>query len=867
VPQRYLDQLQQFYQASHDFRLLARLPDAVIGHTAERVYPFVQGMQSVLEDVRDEATADEIVKRIAEVRPRAKTAVDQRALDLLEALVERRAAEVQNQPGPHRDKALTAMQRAFKGEWSQGEPRLMADFLAGLGNITQPALADEQLRQLKALHAGAAAGSIDRLRIAHRYASALHDHNAAAAIDVLQAALDEFQAAHDGVLPVVANDALASFIHFVEGAGHFARAEKLVFAQLAHPAHAQQRLWLVLRLDELYHHALAKDGEVSLGKGLMLYQALNAKIQKDLAEPGPLKRYQLAELLCKVYRTAQEKKLPGVAADLKAFAFEIAPPLVNGLTSYHPSIVSTIANTVHDLAGPRDGIVFLLSELDSEPRWLRYNHQDGWTQHGHTLAQWRHEAKDLGDVEGRLLKRVLAELRRDLETREQRSRIIYLHGAGWFWKEKADDFAKTAESVLAERGKSGPAVEYIADYFYWGLGKGDRAIEILFVARNQKLLEEAGEATLVYFLQREHRYAESIPILLPLVERRPAHLDYRVFLMRASFRTARQAELRALLKETNAFFHAKDRWGEDALNRLAHSTLENELYEQSIAYFKELIPLHERTQPNRGIGNGTLSGYYAGLANAYAGLKKTSEAVEAAGGAIVAWGSRRDNRVQALDTLKQVLLRSPDLDGFVAHFDQQKQDSAIVRKALGRAYRDKKEHAKAIQQLQQAAQLQANDAEVHQLLVASYDDIGEKEGAVQQLLQAALQSRRDLKLYQDLGNRYAAAGRGLEAERAYTSIVEVLPGEAESHALLAEVREKQNRWPEAIHHWEQAARLRALEPTGLLKLAATQILEKQWDQARATLRKLDARTWPARFGDVSSQVRTLTEALAKQSKQ
>jgi tetratricopeptide (TPR) repeat protein len=159
--------------------------------------------------------------------------------------------------------------------------------------------------------------------------------------------------------------------------------------------------------------------------------------------------------------------------------------------------------------------------------------------------------------------------------------------------------------------------------------------------------------------------------------------------------------------------------------------------------------------------------------------------------------------------------------------------------------------------------LQPNDAEIYQLLVAAYDEMGDKEGAVRQLLQTVQLARRDLKLYQELGKRYAAAGQPKEAERAYTSIVEVLPTEAESHALLAEIREKQNLWPEAIVHWEQVARLRALEPTGLLKLAEAQIHEKQWDRARETLRKLDARTWPPRFGDMHRQVRTLEEQKAK----
>ena len=43
-----------------------------------------------------------------------------------------------NQPGPHREKALAALQRAFKQAWSPGEPRRMAELLSGLGAITRP---------------------------------------------------------------------------------------------------------------------------------------------------------------------------------------------------------------------------------------------------------------------------------------------------------------------------------------------------------------------------------------------------------------------------------------------------------------------------------------------------------------------------------------------------------------------------------------------------------------------------------------------------------------------------------------------------------------------------------------------------------
>jgi predicted Zn-dependent protease len=865
-PQSYLYQLQMFYQACHDFRLLAVLADAVVGHSAARIYPFLSGMQPLLGEIRDEATADELLRHIGLVRKRAATDVDQRALDLLEVLVERRAAEVQNQPGPHVNRALAALKRSFKRPWSPGEPRLMADFLAALGRITQPALAREQLHELKSLHGILTRGTLDRLHVAHRYAAALRDNKRLAdGIDLLQTALDEFQQAGQGVLPVSANDALASLVSYYEEAGHFARGEKYLLVQLEHPVHRQQRIWLTERIYNLYHHAMQDGGDTSLGAGVKLYRALERRIQDDLARADQNHRYQLIVLLCRVFRTANDKKFAGVVDDLQTFAFRVAPPYLKQQVNNYDSLITHLAQTLHDLAGAGTGLAFLVGQIEKEPRWLRYSNQDGWSRHAHTLAAWRTEAKNLGPVEGKLLELVLAELRRDLESRESRHRVMYhkQSNSGHYWKEKEADFARTAEEILARRRQSGPSVQYIAEYLYWGIDHRNRAIEILFAAHKQKLLDESGEVQLVDYLHRENRHGESIALLEPLVERRPENIDYRVLLMHAYFRTQRKSNLLALLKQTDAFFHQKDRWTERVMYSLGHGCLQNELYDQSVAYYKELIPLHERTRPGRGIGDGTLAEYYIDLALAYAGLKKTIEAVDAAGGAIVAWGPRLDQRARTLETMKTILVRSADLDAFVAHLDRQNQDSAIVRKAMAQAYHEKRNLARAIQQLQLAAQLQPNDAEIHRMLIAWYDEAKDKEGAARQTLHAAQLLRRDIELYEKLGRRYEALGRAREAERAYTSIVEALPSESESHTLLAEIRQKQHRWPEAISHWEQVARIRSLEPTGLLKLAAAQIHEKQWTQARATLRKLDTRSWPARFGDVHAQVRALENRIDK----
>jgi Flp pilus assembly protein TadD len=862
-PQSYLWLLQQFYQASHDFRLLAVLAESVVGHSAGKVYPFVQSMHGVLSEIRDEATTDQLREQIAKVRERAKSNVDKRALDLLEAQVERRAAEVQNQPGPHIAAALAALQRAFERDWSDGEQRLMADLLAGLGTISAQPLADEQRRKLQALFELQTRRSYDRLHVGHRLAELWWSYNRQdAAIDLLRAELAEFQDAYAGILPVSANSALASLISFQSGQRHFVQAEKTVLDQLRHPVHGQQRLWLQQRLFEVYHGALQNDGEVSLGAGRKLFEAFERQLFEALRGPDQNHRYNVVNLLCGVYRTAFDKKLPGVPQALISFSAKVLPEILAQQTSNYPSIVNQVAQTLHDVAGVREGLAFLIERIEHEPGWFRFNNQDGWAQFSYTLSQWRFEMKNVGDLEARLLKIVLAELRRDLESQQQRNRTMYygVHDTH-FWKEKAGDFARTAETVYAERKQSGSAVQYVADYLFFGLERTGRAIEILFIAHRDKLLDEPGISKLVTFLHHDQRFGESIALLEPLVEAHPDNIQYRVWLMHAFFRTNRLAELQMLLAATDEHFHKESRWTEYVLSELAGACLGTQLYAESVKYYKELIPRHEESQPGRGIGNGTLSNYYAGLSAAYSGLKQTAEAVDAACGAIISWGPTHANRVNAIESLKNVLRSAPDLDAYIDALDRTTDtdgaDRPVVRKALGQVLSEKSQFAKAIVQLQRAVALEANDPETQNALIACYDRLGDKSGAVNQVLQLVEVSRRDIALFRNLADRYVALEKPRDAERAYTSIVEALPSESESHALLAEIRQQQNRWPEAIVQWTEVARIRALEPTGLLRLAAAQIHEKQIPAAHETLKKLDTTPWPPRFGDIGSQVREL----------
>jgi predicted Zn-dependent protease len=867
TPQNYLDELQQFYVASRDFRLLAVLPDAVVGHSAGKVYPFLRAMVPVLGEIRDEATADELVKRIAAVRERAKTPVDRRALDLLELMAERRAAEVQNQPGPHADNALKALERAFKAAWAAGEPRLMADVLAALENVPHAAIAREQLRQLEVLHRDAPKGSFDRLRIALRYAETVYGYGRKPeATDLLAAALAEFEQASGGALPASANDVLDRLVSYAESARHYERGEKLLLAQLAHPVHPDQRDWLARRLYELYFDALRRGGAVSLGSGEGLYKALEKKFIADVQAGDQHQRYRLLDKLADLYKLAHRQKVAAAAADLKAFTAGPLPAVLKDQHTSYEYVVRDFADATAEVLGPRAAIAFLLDRAADQPDWLRYTGRDAWGMYAQRIAEWREGVKDLGDVEPRLLAFVRAELRRDLRTQSSRAQWMYSGSHARNWPEKAADFARVAEEVLAEKGGGSARTEYVAEYLYFGVRRHARAIEVLQAAHEQKRLSEAGQMRLAEFLHYSERYAESIPLLQALVGRRGDRLDYRVRLMAAYSRTGKPDALLALLKETDERFHEGDRWTEDVLATLAKSAADNRLFPQAAAYYEELIPRYRRENPRGAGSDGTLSGYYANAARAYAGLGDTKKAVEAASGAVVSWGPDRERRKRALEALVDVLVAAPDLPKYVAELDKEPLQSAIVRKAIGQAFAKRKDHARAIPSLRMAADLQPGDSETYALLVECFDALGDGEMATAVLLEAVELSRRDLALYERLGNRYADLKRPGEAERAFTSMVEMQPNESESHAALAEVREKQKRWPEAIAHWQRVAELRSLEPTGLVRLAAAEIGAGRYEAAVKTLAKVRNQSWPPRFDADLDKARELERKLEKRKK-
>ncbi len=940
TPQNYVWLLQQYYQACHDFRLLSMLPDGVIGHTAATAYPFVTSLQSVLSEVRDEATADELLARLVEVRRRVEKlrgqapqnsklagrsperepnvtppilnsavpdpgSVDLRALDLLELQVERRAAELLNQPGPHIEKALATLRRAFdRGEptsfnrtpqaralnsddephgdrdprenarafgvrlnnWSRGEPRHYADMLAALGRISQPSLATEQVRQMRALFQQSTPATYDRLHIAWLLAQRLWDDaHPADAMTLLEAALREFLAAREGRLNQQVNSIFVTYISYLRQQQHFVASERAVLEQLKVVKLPSQRRWLETQLFEVYQQALHDNGTTSLGEGIELYRAYQTLLLTAIETPDAGHRTAVLNALMSLYRLGHAAKDFGdVRDDLRKFANGRFLELLARNTNQYQPMIGTVAATVHDVLGCREGMVFYLDRLDREPAWLRQQNQQGWGYFARTLAEWRSECPDLGDVEPRLLARMLSELRRELLAPQMPRTDLFHQSSTFFWKEKADDFARVAEQVAAERVKEGETIKAVVSYLWDGLNRRETAIGLLQKAHGLMQLDADWQARLAWYLSAVDRNEEAIVLVQALVKEFPDRLDFRPRLMELYFQTQQTTRLIVELVAADAVLHLRG-WNESAMRTLAEACLNCELFEQSVGYWKDAIAAHEKSQPNRGIGNGTLSQYYSKQALAYAGLKEFPKAVDAAISAIVSWGPNREERKKAINALEAVMQQCPDLNSLAKHLDAEsartKLENPIARKALGQIFAERKQHAQAVVQLRLAIEIQPNDIEIHDALIASLDAVGDKTAAVEQLLESLKLNRRDIARFKSAGERFAALEQATEAERAFTSIVEMLPLEAESHSLLAEVRESQNRWPDAITHWQRAAEYRLLEPEPLLRLATAQIHEKQRAEADVTLRKLEAKVWDKRFNDVAGRTNELRKRL------
>ncbi|MFQ5503343.1 MAG: tetratricopeptide repeat protein, partial [Planctomycetota bacterium] len=865
-PERHLGLVGDLYKKVKDFRLLESLADGMLGHSARQVYPYLLHSRQVIRLIHEEATSDELVARIRALARKAGPGLDRRALLMLGSLVDRRASEVGNQPGPHMRRALAAMTAAFQGVWLTGERRLMAGFLAALGKQGGDGFAAEQERQLRELCRLETERSFDRLAIAGDLQRSIWAHGRhAAAIDGLEAAIAEYREAMGSKIANETNGVIETLIGWLEERRQFTRAESWLSAELRRTELGSQNDWLTQRLYSVYVKCLELGGTVSLGRGKSLYQRARTLIGDALFGRGPDQVRQTLEKFLALHVAAKRNAgIHGAPEELERFAGGKLRELLGIVPNQSQQLVQSVATTLHQLLGTKAALRLLIERIETEPRWLARAGRGGWQRFVHLLAKWRGQTPDLGGLEPRLLAIVLGELERDLTTLRSVNRTMYQINYSRFWSEKRSDFARTAMKVVELHPGSSARQLYAARYLWHGLALRKPAIQVLAGAEERRILDAAGSYTLVTWLHEEKRFAESLPVLERLLEAHPDRIDYRLSRVRALHGVSRDHAALALLKDSAVDLHKRKLWNEASILKLAELSLACGFHVESVGYFEELIPLHQRTHARRGVGNGILSHYLSQLARAYGKLGNADKAVETASAAVVAWDP--PNRRNALGSLKKVVSEIGDLDAYVERWSKKVlstgMDAPVVRKVLGEVYLDRRDYPKAIAQLDLARSLAPDDAEVYRSLIRALEGMGDEQAACRCLLDSIRVSPLDMDLYESLARRYESQGDSDAAERAWTSLVEIMPGEAEGHRRLARHRETQKRYAEASVQWRQVVRVRSLEPDGWLALARVQVRSGRRDAAKETLQHVLESKWEDRFGDVHAQARRLLAQLA-----
>jgi tetratricopeptide (TPR) repeat protein len=744
----------------------------------------------------------------------------------------------------------------------------MARYLASVGRLVE-SLRDEQLRQLRVLHEGAAAGSEARFFIGRDRAVTLWaNERGDEAVRILAAAIEEDRKGEEGLLPPGhILEALPTYGSYLEARGEFASAEKLWRAELARPYDATWLRRLFLELQDSSIRALDASAATAPGQGAVLYRAIRAEILRALEERTDESHAdQLVARLVHLTRTADTKKIEGTREDLRTFAFQGLPEAIRLYQHRNcQNMVSSVGQCLRDLLGPREALAFLIARAESEPRWLLRQRNDAWSSQGWRIAEWRREAGDIGDLTPRLLAIVVREIRRDLVHRVASYRNAYDRRHHAFWAEKQEDFFRAALETLELEPDSLGRVLYVAEYVAEGLDKLDAAIDALGAYHRRHGLDGPGQWQLVGYLQRRQRFEESIELLVPMIATWPDKVEYHVALLVAYARTHRPGDLSAALEAADSHFRRAGRWTEAVIASLAWGTKESALFDAAVKYYDEAISLHRKSTRGQGDGDETLSRYYGEQAEAYAGLGKTREAVDAAAGAVVSWGRNIESRRRAQDSLLRVLRESKDLVAFSVAFEaevaREGLDKPIVRKAMARVFLERGNATLAVQHLRAAVESGPTDSEAWRLLIEAHDKAGNRVEAAECLLRFARANGHDLALYKELGERWQALGRAADAERAYTTLAEMSASESEGRAMLAAVRSAQKRFAEAAVEWRQVVRVRSKEPTGYLGLAESLIDAGEPLEARRLIEKVLGQGWPQHFGDVHDRARRLLERI------
>ncbi len=860
-PAHYFHTVQALYEATKDFRLLTGMADGTLGHTPGQVYEMLQHWRRLISVLQEEATLDELSKRIDELRKSSTSNVDRRALDLLQAFLHRKAATQINQPGVHAKQAVECLQRAMQHAWQPEEPAALARLIQQMHQEDHAAWKEELTAVYTKLMELTRPGSPERVEVTYYY-STYHPQP----FQLLERAIKEVRSKQkNGLLPEYSQLIVGAYLGMSQG--HEQATEALAQQELARPGYSMaSREWFKNQLESIFVRAYQSNGKVSLGQGEQLYRALESLFEKAVqSAPSQERRSHYIGQLCALYQQAKAHQQPTVIADCKAMLMTRILPALKTLSHQRRDVTINMASTLENIVGKNEAMQFLLDEYDRAPISVRRLPYDGWEAYNSYLASWRPGVTDATLLD-RYFQIVVKRLTNYLVHGTQ-SNEAFFRGHSYYWAEKEDTFAATALAVFAAREPAPDLAERVANYLRGSINKPSKAVDFLQSIRRTAAFSENVQYLLATTLMEVNKHAEAVVELKQLYAARPS-LRYGLRLMGCYHTLGQREQLHQALASVEKVYAPKGAWNLGDLSRVAQTCYETQLYLDAERLYGILIPQARQANPNP--RQDEMWNYYRYQALTLIELDKTGPALDSIASAIVLWGSTFQQRADVLESLRTVMDRAKDPQAVINYLDAEARknngkENVLLRRMLAEVLIAKQKHGLAVSQLKLVLEIKPDDDTASKLLIQAYDVLGQSAEALQAALHRSEYVSRQTATWKELGDRLSKLNEAVQAERAYTSLIEVLPNDADSEMALAQVREGQNRWEEAVVHWKLARDYRNEDPSGLLGLAKAYLHQKQWPNAQATIDQLrkPAKPWHQRFESlkVKEQVEELTKRL------
>ncbi|MGE0191888.1 MAG: VIT domain-containing protein [Planctomycetota bacterium] len=860
-PASYTGDLLSLYMPTKDHRVVAMLAPGLVGFTTERAYSTLAALSAIVASVHEEATIDVLREALAGLRDRAQSPVDRRVLDLAEARVAARAAEVLMADPAHARAAVAALERALVAEPVEGERLLLARHLVSLGAQRDHALVDVVVRGLRGLMEGLPAAGEERLRIGTMLAGLFGNLKRFDAQEDLLAGLwGEVRAARPAELDVASSELLRALVDARLARGHAERAEAALLAELAERPEAPAVDSWREKLFDVRVNALQRGLRTRLGEGATLYRALRDALRSRLDEEAD-RASEIASRLAQVHQVAAlHAALKAVARDdLEAWSQQALPAVLRRLPQQATGVAGTFAGALAQLGDPAAGLALLLDRAEAEPRFLERVEWDVASRQLDAMAVWRHDAGAVArPLVARLFALVEAALEAALTTGERHGSRFWNAHDRYGWSERFDDMQALIERVVERESDNASVAWRGAQILHGPMRRPGAGIDVLEAAVGRLPDEDNLRRSLAGWLLEAGRASRARPHAELLVKQRPDHWNDRDLLARVLIAVRDQAALGELLDETARLWREKKAFPSGTARHLGERATEGGLGDRALAWLDEAVRLRREERGDVGGQDHWLADTYTLLARARSAAGDDAGAFEASRAALVMTSARDANRVrEARQEIEKVLAGARDLASLDAAYEAEVAesglDAAVLRQAFAAVWRQQGRLERAEHHLLEARDVEPDDASVHGALVALYDEMKRPADAVAALYGSIELAPLGYDAYEDLARRLAALGDEAGRERALTSLAEPAPHQAEGHRRLGRAFTGDGRLDAALVQWAQVVRTERLDPTGWLEYAEAAVRAGDTATARKALQHVLEGSWEERFGPVKQQ--------------